>query len=232
MHARTTARVVGALFLTATAAGVLSVVLLGPLSAPTGPPSTVDGSSGVVTGALMVLVMAGAIALIPPVLFPVLEHHGEALALGYVVARTIEVVLLLPSAVMALVLVAVGTRTDAGAAAAGDTVLVLWQTQGVWLYGVHSVFFCLGALLLNVVFYRSGLVPRWIAAWALVAVVPYLADAGLMAFGVLTLSSAVHTLLILPLALNEMVLAVWLLTRGFRAPSRALTADAAAGATV
>jgi Domain of unknown function (DUF4386) len=231
MHRKTTARAVGALFLTATAAGVLSVVLLGPLDTLSSPQSIADNATRISAGALMLLVMTGAIALIPPTLFPVLKEHGEALALGYVVARIVEIVLILPAVIGPLMLVAIGTsRSDAGTpddTAHLDTVRVLSQTQEMGTYAGSSVFFCLSALLLNFLLYRSRLVPRWIAGWALVAVVPYLADACLVMFGALTLSSAIHPLLVIPLALNEMVLAVWLLTKGFRAPSSALTAHVA-----
>ena len=51
--------------------------------------------------------MAAAIAMIPPMIFPVLKEHGEGVALGYVVARSVEVVLLLPAAIGPLVLLAV-----------------------------------------------------------------------------------------------------------------------------
>jgi hypothetical protein len=47
----------------------------------------------------MVLVMSVAIALIPPTLFPVIKQFGEASALAYIVARTVEVVLLLPATI-------------------------------------------------------------------------------------------------------------------------------------
>jgi hypothetical protein len=56
--------------------------------------------------------------------------------------------------------------------------------------------------------------------------VPYLADAFLVMFDVLAPFSAVHTVLFLPLALNEMVLAVWLVAKGFNTPSSALAAQA------
>lgn len=90
-------------------------------------------ASRVSGGAVPVLVMAGAIALIPPTLFPVLTQHGEALSLGYVTARILEVVLLLPAAVLPLLLVAVARReSDAGTpdgAAQVDTVRMLSQLQ-------------------------------------------------------------------------------------------------------
>jgi hypothetical protein len=57
-------------------------------------------------------------------------------------------------------------------------------------------------------------VPRWISGWALVAVVPYLADAVLVMFDVLDVSSPIHATLVVPMAVNEMVLAIWLLAKG------------------
>ncbi len=230
MHRRTTARMAGFLFLTATAAGVLSVVLLGPLDTLHSPQSIADRAHRISAGAVMVLVMTLAIAMIPPTLFPVLKKHGEASALGYVASRIIEVVLLLPAAVGPLMMVAIGTaQSGAGTpanAAYLDTVRILTQTYDLWGHA-GSLFFCLSALLLNYLLYRSRLVPRWIAGWALVAVVPYLADAFLMMFGLLAPSSAFHAVLVFPLALNEMVLAVWLLVKGFTAPPSALTAHVA-----
>src|SRR5215470_2621770 len=83
-------------------------------------------------------------------------------------------------------------------------------------YAPSALFFCLGAAILNVQLYRTGLVPGWISGWGLAAVVPYLIDALLLMFGVLTVSSAIHPVFVIPMAVNEMVLAVWLLAKGFR----------------
>jgi hypothetical protein len=205
MHSKTSARAVGALFLTATVSGVLSAVLLGPLD-------TLTNTTRISAGALMVVVMAAAIALISTTLFPVLKQHSEVLALSYVASRIVECVLLLPAAIVPLMLVAVDPSHL-------DTVRALSRAQGMGVYASSSIFFCLSALLLNFLLYRTTLVPRWISGWALIAVVPYLADACLVMFGELTTSSTVHSIMVAPLALNEMVLAVWLLTKGFRVPS-------------
>ncbi|GAA4190966.1 hypothetical protein GCM10022252_30080 [Streptosporangium oxazolinicum] len=188
MNRRTTARIVGGLFVTATVAGVLSAVLLAG-----------DRSRA---GALLVVVMAAAIAMIPAAIFPVLRERGEGVAVGYVVARTLEVVLLLLSALGPLV-----------AASGGDA---SWSgTYGTWGYPVSSLFFCLAVVLLNGALWRGGLVPRLISGWALVAVVPYAVDALLVLFGVIEVSAPAHAVLIAPLSVSEMVLALWLLIKGF-----------------
>src|SRR5262249_46728948 len=101
--------------------------------------------------------------------FPVLREHREALALGYVPARIMECVLLLPAAIGPLMVVAIATsQADANppdAAAYLDTVRMLTQTYDRWGQA-SQVFFCLSVLLLNYLLYRSRPVPRWIAGWA------------------------------------------------------------------
>ncbi|MFD1933225.1 DUF4386 domain-containing protein [Nonomuraea mangrovi] len=219
MQTRTTARVVGTLFVIATAAGVLSVALLGPSDHISAPHEFAKIHHQVAAGALMVLVMAAAIAMIPPILYPVLKEHNEALALGYVVARGIEAVLVLPAAIGPLLLLSMASPQPQGAPndpERFDYVRELAQTYDTWGYSASVVFFCLSVLLLNYLLYRSRVVPRLISGWALAAVPPYLAGGLLVMFGLLTTSSAVNTLLILPLAVNEMVLALWLLVKGIK----------------
>lgn len=222
MHRRTTAKVVGSLFITASVAGVLSVVVLGPLHASDALARASEHQGRLGLGALLVLVMTAAIAMIAPVVFPILKERNEALALGYVVFRTIEVVVLLPAAIIPLLLsrlsphsAETGTAIDAAQFRTLRTVLLSYDN---WGPPVGAVFFCAGAMLLNYLLYRWELVPRFISGWALVAVAPYLVDALLVMFGLLAISSALHAILIIPLALNEMVLAIWLLARGFAQP--------------
>ena len=67
----------------------------------------------------------------------------------------------------------------------------------------------------NYVMYRSGLVPRWLSGWGLVgaalSLVAYLFIGFTQDFGFSTVSSVLH----IPIALQEMVLAVWLIAKGF-----------------
>jgi hypothetical protein len=219
MRSRTTARIVGTLFIIATAAGVLSVALLGAPGAAQSLTDVAEHKNQITLGAFMIVVMAAAIAMIPAMMFPVLKGHNEALALGYVITRTVEVVLLLPAAIGPLALSAVSSTYSAGAPDNGTqmrTVEILLSTYEGWGPPVSAVFFCLSVVFLNYLLYRSRLVPRWISTWALVAVVPYFVDGLLVMFGVLSPASPLHSLMDAPLALNEMALAIWLLVKGFR----------------
>jgi hypothetical protein len=220
MNTRATARTVGILFIIATAAGLLSVALLGTQEAGRPITDVAAHKNEITLGALMIVIMAAAIAMIPAMMFPVLKRHNEALALGYVINRIIEVVLLLPAAIAPLMLLAISPGQSAG------PLETLRSTYADWGTPVSAVFFCLSVFLLNYLLYRAHLVPRIISVWALVAVVPYFADSLAVLFGVLSPTSPLHSLLIAPLALNEMALALWLLVKGFR-PSAVLAASSA-----
>jgi hypothetical protein len=207
-------RIAGILFLIATAAGLASVALLGPAGDAGSMSEFTAHKDRITLGALMIVVMAAAIALIPPMLFPVLRKHNESLALGYAVTRAVEAVLLLPAAIGPLILLTLGSSASDGSR---------WQTSKALLLGyegwgpaVSGVFFCTSVIFLNYLLYRSRLVPRWISVWALAAVVGYFADGLLVMFGAIAASSPMHSMLIGPLALNELVLALWLLAKGFR----------------
>jgi len=79
------------------------------------------------------------------------------------------------------------------------------------LAGVFA--FSLGALMYYVVFFRSRLVPRWLSGWGVAAVLLMMTACLLALFSGTPVTG--YTLLILPIAVQEIVLAVWLLVKGF-----------------
>jgi uncharacterized membrane protein len=87
--------------------------------------------------------------------------------------------------------------------------------EGDVLSSVTTIVFILGALMFYYVLYRSKLVPRWISGWGLLSTLPYLVAGFLVIFGLIGHMSTVDTVLRLPLALQEMVLAIWLIAKGF-----------------
>jgi hypothetical protein len=84
-----------------------------------------------------------------------------------------------------------------------------------WAGKLATVAFVLGAIGLYSLFYRSRLVPRFISAWGLIGVV-LLIVANLLAVDV-TAGFQPAAVLFLPIVLNELFLAIWLIVRGFDA---------------
>jgi hypothetical protein len=77
--------------------------------------------------------------------------------------------------------------------------------------------FYVGGLLYYRVFYQTRLVPRWLAAWGVGGVILGAVAALLVLFGVTGSMSPVQMALNAPIGLQEMVLAVWLIAKGFNA---------------
>jgi hypothetical protein len=89
---RTTAIVVGVLYIIGTAAGILSLVFAGAILESPAPfheaaAQVANNENRVVIGALCVLTMGFALAMIPAMMHPVLKKQDESLALGYVIFR-------------------------------------------------------------------------------------------------------------------------------------------------
>ena len=75
--------------------------------------------------------------------------------------------------------------------------------------------FSISALVLNVAFLRNGLIPRWLAMWGLIGVPLMFASGLLVMFESLNSNTSTLNLLVVPLAVQEMVMAVWMIVKGF-----------------
>lgn len=218
---KATARTVGVLFIIGTLAGALSAVALTPLlDAPDVLRAVADGPDRASLGASSILVMGFALALIPLVAYPILKTDSEPLALGYVVFRSgLETVTYLGSAVVWVVLVTLGRQhvaADAPTAPPSEAVgpAILQVNDAVGDVALTFVF-ALGAMMFYTVLFRARLVPRWLSGWGLLAALLWLAAGVLVMFGFIDPRTPPWIAMALPIAIHEMVLAGWLITKGF-----------------
>jgi hypothetical protein len=183
-------------------------------------------------GALLQVIGAAACPAIVIALYPVLRAHGPAMALGSVAFRAIEATFYVMSTVGLLMLVTLGgeaARAGSADAALYDRLAALVLAGRTWLGFVVAVVFAgLGTLAYDWVLYRTALVPRWLSGWGIVAAVAMLVAAALVMLGIAAPLSPVHIVLNLPIAVQEMALAVWLIARGFAPAAIAARPDSAA----
>lgn len=204
---RRAARWIGVLFVIGTVSLVLSLLLTGALLSGPDYLDRVAAQPGrLAGGALLVLVGGFALALVPVVFWRVGRRYDETLAMGYVVFRGgLETLLYIGIALCWLLLITLSTQPDATPAA--DLVRSAGTVVSEQLIGIP---FALGAAMFCLLLYRHRLVPRWLSGWGMGGAALYLvAPLGSM-FGVPMAP------LMAVLAVQEMVLAVWLLARGFR----------------
>jgi hypothetical protein len=163
--------------------------------------------------------MGLSLALVAVVLFPILRRVDEVLATGYLIIRgAVETATYVIVAIAWLLLVPLADTMSAGPGTASPAgvrlgTLVI-DSDGASV--IMSLVFCLGAALFYVLLYRSRIVPRWITLWGLAGIPLYVAAYLLAMYGVVGINSSAVNLLSLPLAVQEMVLAVWMIARGFR----------------
>ena len=215
-----TARIVGVLYIIGTVAGMLSHVLTRPVLG--GSDFLVNVSTHeiqIIAGALFVLIMGFALAMVPVMMFPLLKKYNEALALGYVVFRgALETMMYIVLAISWLFLIPLSQEY----VKAGTPDASYFQSLGAVLLEGHdligpvqTIVFCLGALIFYYLLYQTNLIPRWLSGWGLIAIIPYLAAGLLVLIGFFGPLSTSEIVLEFPLALQEMVMAVWLIVKGF-----------------
>ncbi|OGO38075.1 MAG: hypothetical protein A2W35_21810 [Chloroflexi bacterium RBG_16_57_11] len=223
---RRTATIVGVLYIIGTLAGVLSLVFTAPVrNAPDALIYIHANEYQVIIGALFVLLMGFALAMVPVMMFPISRKHNETLALGYVLFRgALETVINMAIAISWLLLLMLSQAyVQAGAADVSNFQALGTDLLEAELLGsVNTIVFILGALMFYFLLYQSKLLPRWISGWGLIAAVPYLAAGILVMFGLVDSMSTLDTVARLPLAIQEMVLALWLIVKGFNPSALAI----------
>jgi len=220
---RKTAVMVGVLFIIGTVSGVLSGIMTSPIqNTPEALTSISTHETQWILGTLLILVMGFALAMFPVLLYPVFKHHNEVLALGAVLFRgVLEAVCYLAIVISMLLLASAsligfwGSTADASALQITGALLI---SAGDWLGQILAVVFSIGALIIYFLFYQTRLIPGWLSGWGFVGAMLYFAAPLVSMFSpqhpALSLESPLGFLMA-PLALQEMVFAVWLIVKGF-----------------
>jgi len=230
-----TARLVGTLFLTAMAASLLGAGLVeSSITAPDFFAAVAANQTQLTVGLLLELVNALAVVAIGFLMLPVLRLHSENMAHGYLGFRIIEAVFcsaivigplsllilsqsdLQASVLGAAVVEAVGALAMAGRASIANLLI--------------PVFFCMGAFLLYSAAYQARFLPRVISVWGLLATALVLTLNLVSLFFEFSLS--VTMIFALPMILNEIVMGIWLIVKGFNPIASAPAATSAEKATL
>jgi hypothetical protein len=215
---RKIARIVGVLLIACTAATIISLSLTDPILTDPDYLTKLGKNENLILLAIFFeFIMAITCAGIAIWLYPILKKYNEVWALGSVGFRIVESVFVLVGTLSLLSLLTLSQEfvklggLDTSSYQASGALLL---TTRDWAHNVILLIaFNLGALLYYYLFYQSKLVPRWLSGWgiagnvfSLIAIAYYTSthDLGLT-----------HTLMNAPIALQEMVLAVWLIAKGF-----------------
>lgn len=219
-NSRKNARITGTLFILGTVPVIAAMALWGQsVSSPDYLFLMAAHSNDVLLLALSVIVMGLACAGIGISMYPILKPYDQTLALGVVGFRVMEGTLQVASAVSLAVLLALSQEfVKAGSpadsffqpAAAAIKSVREWMNNGFYLFP-----WCTGAAIYYTVFYRTRLLPRWLSVWGLLGLLLMLIGALSGMFGLIGAFSQPQMLLMLPIMLQEMVMAAWMIVKGY-----------------
>ena len=221
MNPRQSARIVGVLFIIATAAPILTAPFLGFLGgAIIGEPvpdylvTLSENENQVITGMYIELIWALAVVGIPIVLFPILKKYNEVLARLFYSFRFIEALSTIEHSLILLTLLSLSHEFIV----AGAPDVSYFQALGTlllevreWVFNIGSgLIWSLSALVLNYILYRSKLVPWWLSVWGLIGSILSFVTYFLGFFSIY-----LSNWFFAPIAVQEMAFAVWLIAKGF-----------------
>ena len=181
---------------------------------------SVSANAGLVgTGALLLFIGGACAAGIAISLYPVLKKFNAGLALGAVGFRISEGVLRFVAVCVYLSIITLSQQfVKAGAPDSSyfQTLGVLLYAGNRWVSNVAGLLaFSIGCLLYYIIFYRTKLVPRWLSVWGLVAAILAMLSTVLVLVGLIAPFGTEQVAMSVPMLPQEMVLAAWLIVKGF-----------------
>lgn len=220
---RTTAKVVGVVYLAGFVVGLVGTGLIQSILAAPDHLSTVSANSMLVaTGALLWLMAVAGDAAHGVLMFPVLNQHSERIAIGYLAFRIVDAVFIAVMVLFLLLQIPLGSEY-LKATAPNNFYLQALSAVSVqasqYAYAIGMSALGLAGLMLCYTLYRASLVPRWLAVWGLVGYAIIFAGmvSEVMGSGLGLVSS-------LPGGLWEVFMGVWLIVKGFNSSAFVLRA--------
>lgn len=207
-------RITGVLFISATLAGLLSAIFLGTtLESISYLNDIATNVNQIYLVAFFEMIMAFSVAGIAISMYPVLKNYNSGMALGSVSLRIMEGVLFLIGTLFLLILVGISEKyVESGTNEAYFTTLgEIFKSNLPWTIG--GISFTLGAFIYYILFYQTKLIPRWISIFGIISVLFAFASYISQFFGVDL--GDFEAILHLPMLIQEMVFAVWLIIKGY-----------------
>ncbi len=214
---RKIAVITGVLFILATLTGPLLATPLTPDTTGTDYIARFSAQPNQVAGGVLFwIISAFTGAGIAIAMYPVLKERNTGLALGSVIFRAIEASFYLVGKVILLSLLTLGQQyRTAGVAdrtllqAIGNLLVSVWENAAL----VAVFAFCVGAFMYYYLFFQSRLIPRWLSGFGIVAIILMMTACVLALFSGNRITSYIP--LAAPIAVQEIVLGVWLIVKGF-----------------
>ena len=215
---RSNAAIVGILFIIATAAGSVAAAMGNSILQSPDHLNQIAANQGTILfGSFLIFIMSAACAGVGLGMYPILRRFNIGLAISATGFRLIESMTQVLSGLVIICLLALSREfVSAGTQDSYfQTISAILKAGDEWLSnGVMLISWCIGAFIYYGIFYRYRLVPRWLSGWGLVGISLTVISSTLVMLEIIPGFGTVQMIANLPIALQEMIFAVWLIARG------------------
>jgi hypothetical protein len=219
---RTTAKTVGIIYLAGMVIGIGGNILIQSiLGTPDYLPSISPNSMKLAIGAMLWLMTVGGDAAHGILMYPVLKQHNEGIAVGYLGSRIVDAIFIGVHVLFVLIQIPIGSEYikagvhDTFNLQALSSVFIM---VNLYAYQIGMIFVGFAGLILCYSFYKSKLVPQFVAIWGLIGYATILCGSVLEVLGF-----DMHLIHTIPGGLWELFIGVWLIAKGFNPSPKTLT---------
>jgi hypothetical protein len=149
--------------------------------------------SSLILGVILEITCGVAVVGIGLLMFPILKPFNKRLALGYVIFRIIECIIIVIGGIYLLSLLK-----------------LMWKYEMIIF-----VFTAMGGLIFSCLLYLSKLIPRYLSGLGIIGYAMLFLGVVLNMFSIFNINDGAGMLLYLPGGLFELFLPVWLFIKGF-----------------
>lgn len=204
-------RLAGALFLLAIAGGLSAAMLFDLNTSKNLAHDFASKQTLILQASIGLMVMDFACVGIAVAFYPILKEHHPGAAIGAVAFRGIESVFHL---LILVTYILMSVAAQKFPAAEGNTVLEVMLESNKAFALVSTIAWGIGAMCYYCALFRSKLVPRFLSLWGLIAMPVAAAGAILVYYFKMDSSAPLAMALDMPIALQELVLGIWLIVKG------------------
>jgi hypothetical protein len=209
--------IVGSLFILGMITGILSVVSV--IDDPDYLIKISAKQKQVLCGAFFQFLMAVIYVCIAVLLYPVLRSLNQSLSVGFFSFRLIAGIFNFFGVLIILLLLSLSQKY----VNSGNTDLSYFLLIGNMLRAardlINHVFMILTLSLSGLMFYsllyQTKLIPQWLSSWGIIGTIITIVASCLILFRFVEIKTPLYIILNLPLALQELALALFLITKGF-----------------
>ncbi len=220
MNDKKNALITGLFFIAATVFAIIGLKLYDPILVQSDYiQNATKDTTQLIWGAVCELILVCTASGTAIMLSPYLRKYNEHLGMAYFSFRLLEAIFILIGIVAMLSIVSLCNSF----ANESNPDLSAYRAAGIIAKAIHDWTFILGPLFMlgintyiySYVFFKTELVPKKLALTGMAGAALVFSSSLLVMFGIISISSTIQVLMAVPIAVFEMVLAAWLIFKGF-----------------